>query len=332
MDLSTTYLGLELPSPLVAGASPMSDDLDAARRAEDAGASMLVMHSLFEEQIEREQLAMHHHTEGVADAHPEALSYFPDPVGQFALGPDEYLEQLTKLKQALSIPIVGSLNGITTGGWVRYATLMQGAGADALELNVYYLATDPDEPPDVVEQRYADILAAVKQSVTIPVALKLSPFFSSLVYTARRLDEAGADALVLFNRFYQPDIDIDALDVVPALHLSTSEALRLRLRWLAALFGQVGCGLAATGGVHDGRDAIKALMAGANTVQMTSALLRHGPEHIRTVQTELTQWLEENEYESLRQMIGSMSLMRCPDPANFSRTNYMKVLQSWRYR
>lgn len=329
-DLSTRYMGLALRSPLIAGASPLTHDLDVARKLEDAGAAALVMHSLFEEQIEGDELAFHHHTAGVADAHPEASSYFADPP-EFTLAPDAYVEQLARLKAALSIPVIGSLNGATPGGWTRYATLMQEAGADGIELNIYYLATDPHESAQDVERRYLDTVRTVRAAVTVPLAVKMSPFFSAPVYTARQLDGAGADALVVFNRFYQPDIDIEELDVTPALHLSSSSTLLMRLRWLAALFGHVGCSLGATGGVHTGRDAIKALMAGAAAVQMTSAILRHGPERVGVIARELRGWLEEHEYESVEQMIGSMSLRRCPNPAGFERANYMKVLQSWKF-
>jgi len=331
MNLRTKYMGLELSNPLIAGASPLTPELDVARALEDHGASALVMHSLFEEQITIEEQSLHKDLSAHEDAHAEASSYFPGPIDGFALGPDTYLEQIAQLKKAVSIPVIGSLNGSTRGGWIRYAKLMQEAGADALELNVYYLATDPGEASEAVEKRYTDVLSAVKEGVSIPVAMKLSPFFSALSHTAKLLDKGGADGLVLFNRFYQPDIDIDELDVVPALHLSDSSELLLRLRWLAALFGHVGCSMAATGGIHSGRDALKALMAGANAVQMTSAIMRHGPAVVTKVRTEMTTWMEEHEYESVEQMIGSMSLQRCPDPAGFARANYMKVLQSWRH-
>jgi dihydroorotate dehydrogenase (fumarate) len=330
MNLRTNYMGLELSSPLIAGASPLTHDLDIARKLEDSGAAAIVMHSLFEEQITRDELAMHHHTAAVEHSHAEAVTYFPE-LGEFSMGPDRYLEELQRLKRALSIPVMGSLNGVTTGGWIRYARLMQEAGADALELNLYEVATDPDETSQAVEQRLVDVVAQVKKSVTIPVAVKLSPFFSAPLHMARRLEQVGADALVLFNRFYQPDIDIDALDVTPALRLSDSHTLLMRLRWLAAIFGHVECTLAATGGVHTGRDALKALMAGASAVQMTSAVLRQGPGQVKTIAGEMAAWMEDNEYQSVQQMIGSMSLARCPDPASYERANYMKVLQSWRF-
>ena len=329
MNLTTKYMGLDLDSPLVAGASPLGDDVDACKKLEDNGAAAIVMHSLFEEQITREEEALHHHTTSVQDAHAEASSYFPEPEA-FALGPEAYLEQIRKLKETLSIPVIASLNGVTLGGWVRYAKLMKEAGADGLELNVYHVASDPKEGPREVEQRYVDVLKAVKEKVRMPVAMKLSPFFSAPLHMAKLLDDSGADALVLFNRFYQPDIDIDALEVTPALQLSSSADLRLRLRWLAATFGRVSCSLAATGGVHTGEDAIKAVMAGADAVQMTSAVLMHGAAAIAKVKDQMSTWMTEHEYESAQQMRGSMSLERSPDPAAFERANYMKVLQSWR--
>jgi dihydroorotate dehydrogenase (fumarate) len=328
MDLSTQYMGLRLRNPFVVGASPMAGDLDICRKLEDSGAAALVMHSLFEEQIVREEMSLHLHTSAYDHAHPEATNYFPEPES-FVLGPDAYLEQLERLKQALSIPIIASLNGVTMGGWIRYAKLMEQAGADGIELNVYHVATDPEEDPRAVEQRYLDVLTGVLAEVKVPVAMKLSPFFSAPVHMARQLDDAGAKSLVLFNRFYQPDIDIDSLEVLPMVKLSDSQALLLRLRWLAATFGNVRCALAVSGGVHTGRDAIKALMAGASAVQMTSALLRNGAQYLGTVHAALEAWMQENEYVSIAQMIGSMSLKRCPDPVAFERANYMKVLQSW---
>jgi dihydroorotate dehydrogenase (fumarate) len=330
MDLATTYMGLELTSPLIAGASPLTHDLDVARRLEEHGAAAIVMHSLFEEQIVREELSLHHHLTAHDDGHAEALTYFPEPAS-FTLGVGPYLDQLAQLKRAVAVPVIGSLNGTTRGGWIEYARRMQDAGADGIELNLYYLAIDPDEPASAIEQRYLDVLAAVRATVRVPIAVKLSPFFSAPVHMARRFAAAGADAIVIFNRFYQPDIDIDALDVVPALTLSNSSELRLRLRWLAAMFGHVPCALAATGGVHTGRDALKALMAGASAVQMTSVILQQGAQVVRRVRDEMVAWMAEHEYASVRQMIGSMSLARCPDPAGFERANYMKVLQSWRY-
>lgn len=328
MNLATTYLGLELPHPLMPGASPLVDDLDMVRRLEDAGAAAIVMHSLFEEQIlseQREALLFESH----ADSQPEAASYMPDP-GIFALGPDEYLEQIQRIRRTVAIPVIASLNGTTPHSWIEYARLIEQAGAHALEINVYHVPTDPMESGEDVEQRTFETAEAVKGAVSIPVAVKLSPFYSSFANLARRLDEAGADGLVIFNRFYQPDIDIEALDVLPTVRLSDSGALLLRLRWLAILSGRVRASLAVTGGVHTAADAIKAIMAGAHAVQMVSALLRRGPEHLSRVRDEMANWMEEHGYESLKQMQGSMSLARSGNPAALERANYMRVLQSWR--
>jgi len=329
MDLSTTYLGLRLPHPLMPGASPLVDNLDTVKRLEEAGAAAIVMHSLFEEQILQEQIATIYHMEVHAESFAEAVTTFPRPA-EFALGPEQYLKQIERIKRTVTIPVIASLNGISAGGWVSYAQRMQDAGADALELNVYYLATDPQETSAAVEQRTLGILRAIKRTVTIPVAVKLSPFFSSLAHFAAELVGAGADGLVLFNRFYQPEIDIEQLEVVPRLELSSSSELLLRLRWLAILSDRVRTSLAASGGVHTATDALKAVMAGADAVQMVSALLRHGPGHLRTVLAEMTRWLEEHEYTSLQQARGSMSLARSPDPAAFERANYIRVLQGWR--
>lgn len=328
MDLSTKYLGLELPHPLMPGASPLVDDMGMVRRLEDAGASAIVMHSLFEEQIaseQREALLFESH----AESNAEAVSYAPDP-GIFALGPDEYLEQIQRIRAAVSVPVIASLNGTTPQSWIEYARLIEQAGAHALEINVYHLAIDPMENGEDVESRTLQTAEAVKGAVSIPVAVKLSPFYSAFANFARKLDDAGADGLVIFNRFYQPDIDVEALDVLPTVRLSDSGDLLLRLRWLAVLSGRVRASLAVTGGVHTSLDAIKAVMAGAHAVQMVSALLRRGPEHLRRVREEMAQWLEEHGYESLRQMQGSMSLARSGNPAALERSNYMRVLQSWR--
>ncbi len=329
MDLSTTYLGLELAHPLMAGASPLVDDLDTVKRLEDAGAAALVMHSLFEEQITREEQGTILDMELHAQSHAEALSYFPS-VDEYRLGPVQYLEQIRRIKAAVDIPVIASLNGTTPAGWLHHGRLMEQAGADALELNVYYLPTDPAESSAAVEKRTLDIVRAVKAEVKIPVAVKLSPFFSALPHFAAELEAAGADGLVLFNRFYQPDIDPEALEALPSLQLSGSADLLLRLRWLAILHGHLKGSLAVTGGVHTGLDALKAVMAGASGVQMVSALLLHGPERLAQVRAELTEWLEEHEYDSLRQALGSMSLRKCPSPQAFTRANYMRILQGWR--
>jgi dihydroorotate dehydrogenase (fumarate) len=328
MDLSTTYLGLDLPHPFMPGASPMVDDLDMVRRLEDAGAAAVVMHSLFEEQITGEQMFALHQVDSYAESFAEALSYLPDP-RMFRLGCDEYLEQLRRIKAAVSVPVIASLNGVTRGGWLDYARLMEEAGADAIELNVYLLATDPEESGATIEASTTGMLRAVKEEVRIPVAVKLSPFFSSLAHFAQDLSAAGADGLILFNRFYQPDIDVEALEVTRSLRLSDSSELLLRLRWLAILYGRIRADLAVTGGVHTAVDAIKAVMAGASAVQMVSALLERGPDHLRMVRQRMTEWMEEHEYSSIAEMRGSMSLLRCPDPKAYERTNYVRILQAW---
>jgi len=328
MDLSTTYLGFKLPHPLMPGAGPLADNLDGVRRLEDAGASAIVMRSLFEEQLIAEGLATHESMDGPAESFAEALSYFPTPE-EFVLGPDEYLEQIRKIKQAVRVPVIASLNGATLGGWLDYAKQMQQAGADALELNIYYVATDMAEPGEAVVQRTVDMVAAVKKAVTIPVAVKLSPFYSSLANVAKQLDAVKVDGMVLFNRFYQPDIDVEDLKVESSLTLSHSGALLMRLRWLAILSGRVHASLAVTGGVHTCLDAVKAIMCGAQAVQMVSALLENGPQQLARVRSEVSQWLQDHEYESLKQMQGSMSLLKCPNPKAFERANYAHILQSW---
>jgi dihydroorotate dehydrogenase (fumarate) len=328
MDLSTSYLGFSLPHPFMPGASPLVDDLDTVRQLEDAGAAAIVMRSLFEEQITGEQVSRIHGMEEHAESFAEARSYFPDPE-QFALGPEEYLEQVRLVKKTVGVPVIASLNGNTEGGWVDHAGLIAEAGADALELNVYELPTDPGRSGEEVEARTVALVRAVKECAALPLAVKLSPFYSSLPNLAARLAEAGAAGLVLFNRFYQPDIDVEELEVERSLQLSNSSELLLRLRWLAILHGRVRADLAATGGVHAALDGIKAVMAGASAVQVVSALLQRGPEHLKTLRDEVASWLEEHEYESLSQMKGSMSLEHSPDPSAFERANYMHVLQSW---
>jgi dihydroorotate dehydrogenase (fumarate) len=329
MDLSTTYLGLKLPHPLMPGASPMVDDIDNVRRLEDAGASAIVMHSLFEEQISREQVATFVHTESHGQSFAEALTYFPSPEA-FALGPEEYLEHVRKVKQAVAVPVIGSLNGFTAGGWLDYAKLIEQAGADALELNVYFLGSDPEEAGVSIEERTLKMVKAVREAVRIPVAVKLSPYYTSLAQFASQLDGTGADGMVLFNRFYQPDIDVEELQVRRQIHLSTSAELPLRLTWLALLSPKVKASLAVSGGVHTLLDVVQSVMTGAHAVQLVSCLLKRGPSHLATLKGELTQWLEEHEYHSLRQMQGSMNLEACPDPAVYERANYMLMLQSWR--
>ena len=329
MNLSTTYLGLKLAHPLMAGASPMVDDMGMVKRLEDAGASAIVMHSLFEEQITREEQGTIMDMQLSSNASAEAISYFPSP-DDFRLGPEQYLEQLQRIKQAVAVPVIASLNGTTPAGWLRYGKLMQEAGADALELNVYYIPTDAKESSSDVEKRTLDIVRAVKAEVKIPVAVKLSPFFSSLAHFAVELEAAGADGLVLFNRFFQPDINVEELLAEPSLQLSSPSDLLLRLRWLAVLHGHVKGSLAVTGGVHDGIGALKAVMAGADAVQMVSALLIHGPERLAQTRADLTEWLEEHDYESLAQARGSMSLVKCPNPQAFTRANYMRILNGWK--
>jgi dihydroorotate dehydrogenase (fumarate) len=328
MDLSTTYMGLQLKSPLIPGASPMVDDLDLVRRLEDAGAAAIVMHSLFEEQISGERFATIYHMELYADSYAEAQSYFPSS-GEYPLGPEQYLDHIRRIKQSVSIPVIGSLNGATPGGWIEYARLIEQAGADALELNTYYVATDPQETGFAVEQRILEVVRGVTESVSIPVAVKVSPFFSSFANFAARLDEAQVDAIVLFNRFYQPDVDIETLEVKPRLQLSDSSELLLRLRWLAILARQISANLCVTGGVHSAVDGIKSIMVGADAVQIVSALLRHGPEYLSTIEQGMRQWMEENGYASVRQMRGSMSLSTCPDPQAFERANYVRTLHSF---
>ena len=329
MDLSTTYLGLSLKNPIVPSASPLSHSLDGIKRLEDSGAAAIVMYSLFEEQIEHESAELEHYLSYGTESFAEALTYFPES-DDYNLGPEEYVELLHKAKQSLGIPVIGSLNGISTGGWVRFAAKIEEAGADAIELNVYYIPTDPKLAGSDVEERYLDVLRAVKQAVKIPVAMKLSPFFSSMAGMAHRLDAAGVDGLVLFNRFYQPDIDLELLEVTPNVILSTPQALRLLLRWIAILHGRIKANLAATSGIHTTRDVLKMLMAGADVTMMCSELLKNGPGRIKEVLAELDQWMVEHEYTSVKQMKGSMSQKSIADPAAFERANYMKALNSYR--
>jgi dihydroorotate dehydrogenase (fumarate) len=328
MDLSTSYLSFKLAHPLVPGASPLSADLSMVRRLEDAGAPMIVLHSLFQEQIEREQVALFRALEYADDSYAEALSHLPRPV-DFHLGPDEYLNHIARVKAAVAVPVVASLNGRTHGGWVDFAKLMQTAGADALELNLYDPVLRCDMDSATVERSEALIVRDVCRSVSIPVAVKLSPFYTSFAHFAHTLEAAGAKGLVLFNRFYQPDIDVNGLALNAKLRLSTSEELLPRLRWAAALYGRGSADLAVTGGVHTAVDAVKAVMAGAAVVQLASALLSHGPGYLATLQADLARWLEQHEYESLRQARGSMSFSRTPDADVLERVNYMKVLLSW---
>jgi dihydroorotate dehydrogenase (fumarate) len=329
MDLTTTYMGLQLKNPLVPSASPMSKDIANIKRLEDAGASAIVMYSLFEEQIAHEQRELDHFLSQGTDSYQEAISYFPDQ-GDYHMGPEEYLEHIRAAKEATEIPIIGSLNGVSAGGWLEYATKIEEAGADGLELNVYYIPTRMDLTAIEIENIYIEDLRRIKESISIPVAMKLSPYFSSMANMAKKLDEAGADALVLFNRFYQPDFDLEALEVLPTVHLSSSEEIRLPLRWIAILYGNIKAGMAASTGVHTHLDALKMFMAGADVAMMCSALLEHGPQHLGTVLNDLRQWMLEKEYSSISQMKGSMSQRAVAEPAAFERANYMKALNSWK--
>lgn len=329
MDLTTRYMGLTLKHPVVPGASPLSYTLDGIKRLEDAGAPAIVLFSLFEEQIDAESHRLDHFLSYGEESFAEAIRYFPDP-GSYNVGPDSYLELIASAKQAVQVPVIASLNGVSAGGWTRYARLMQEAGADALELNVYYIPTNPELSSSDVEQMYVDVLAEVKQSVTIPVAIKLGPFFTSLPAVAQRLEHAGADAMVLFNRFYQPDFDLEQLEVVPNLVLSDPSELRLPLRWVAILYGRVQTDFAISSGIHSGIDVLKAMMAGAKIAQTASELLHNGPRRIMGMVNEMRAWMEEKEYESVQQMQGSMSQKHVAEPAAFERANYMKTLASWK--
>ncbi len=329
MDLSTTYMGLKLKNPIVPSASPLSRDINTIKALEDAGASAIVLYSLFEEQITHEAMELNYLTTQGSESYAEAVTYFPEP-NEYHSGPDEYLEHLQKAKRAVNIPVIASLNGVTTGGWLEYAKKIEQAGADGLELNVYYLPTDSKKTGVDIENLYLDILKIVRSEVKIPVAVKLSPFFSSMANIAKKLDDNGANALVLFNRFYQPDIDLETLDVVPNIFLSTPQAMRVPLRWVAILYGKIKADIAATSGIHTSEDVLKMLMVGANVTMMCSALLENGPKHITNVVNDLQRWMEEHEYESVKQMIGSMSHKSVKEPAAFERANYMKVLNSYK--
>jgi dihydroorotate dehydrogenase (fumarate) len=330
MDLSTKYLGMTLRNPLIVSAcGPISEDIDNIKRAEDAGAGALVLYSLFEEQLRLDTYELHHHmTQGI-DSFPEALTYFPEPA-HFRLGPDGYLEHIARAKRAVAMPIIASLNGTSMGGWVEFARQIEQVGADALELNIYYIPTDIQLGGAAVEQTYVDIVKAVRSAVSIPVAVKLSARFSNIANMVKRLEEAGADGFVLFNRFYQPDIDLDALEVTPKILLSTPHAMRLPLRWIAILYGRVKSSLAATSGIHTGDDVLKMLMAGASATMLCSVLLKHGIDHIGAIEREMQQWMAEHEYESVAQMQGSMSQIHCADPSAFERAQYMRALTSYK--
>ncbi|HEY9853612.1 MAG TPA: dihydroorotate dehydrogenase-like protein [Leptolyngbyaceae cyanobacterium] len=330
MDLTTTYMGLTLRSPLVpSAAAPLTENIDNVKRMEDAGAGAVVLHSLFEEQIRKERYELHHHLTYGTESFPEALTYFPEPE-IFHVGTEEYLNHIRRAKEMVNIPIFASLNGTTVGGWIEYAKQMEQAGADGLELNIYNVPTDMEMSGAQVEQNYIDIVCAVRSQVKIPVAVKLSPYFSNMANMAKRLQESGANALVCFNRFYQPDIDIEELEVRPNIILSAPQDMRLPMRWIAILYGRLNLDLAATSGVHKGNEAIKMLMAGAKISQICSVLLRHGIDHIRVIEREMVEWMEQNDYHSVQQMIGSMSQINCPDESAFERAQYLKSVQTYR--
>jgi dihydroorotate dehydrogenase (fumarate) len=331
IDLSTKYLGMTLKNPLVASASPLCESLDNIRRLEDHGIAAIVLPSLFEEQLRLESEALDSDLTRGAEEFPEALSYLPD-LTSYNLGPEGYLELIRKAKASVATPIIASLNGVSNGGWIQHARAMEQAGANAIELNIYSIVTDPERSGAEVEETYCDLVREVKQSVRIPVAVKLSHSFTAVANLAKRLDASGADALVFFNRFYQPDLDIETLEVVPTLTLSHPVELLLRIHWIAIVFGSVKADLAVTGGVHGAQDVLKSVMTGARVAMMTSALLKNGIAHLDTVRRELTRWMEEHEYESIRQMCGSMCMRNVADPAAFERASYMRVLSSYTLR
>ena len=327
IDLTTRYLGLKLRTPLVPSASPLSQEIGVIRRLEDAGASAIVLYSLFEEQLRQESLELDHHLSAGTESFSESMTFFPQ-ASEFRLGPDGYLDHIRKAKEAVDIPVIASLNGATVGGWAKFARAIEQAGADALECNIYYIPTNLDQKAAEVEQTYIDIVWAVKSAISIPVAVKISPFFTNFANMAKRLDDAGADGLVLFNRFYQPDIDLDELEIRPNVLLSTPQALRLPLTWIGILFGRIQASLAATSGVNDPQDVIKLLMVGADVTMLCSSLLRNGIDHLRQIENGLVDWMEQHEYESVDQMQGSMSQLRCPDPGAFERAQYMRAVKS----
>lgn len=329
MNLSTTYLGLKLKSPIVPSAGPLSQEISNIKLMEDAGAGAVVLYSLFEEQLEHESLELHHHTTVQTESFAEATSYFPEPF-EYQLGPEEYLNHIRKAKEAVDIPVIASLNGKSLGGWIDYAKQIEHAGADALELNIYFLATDLDQKSEELEKKYVHIVKRVKSEIKIPIAVKMHPFFSSVAHMAKELNKAGAEGLVLFNRFYQPDINLETLEVEPNVILSTPFAMRLPLRWIAILYGRTNADLAATSGIYTAEDVIKMIMAGAKVTQMLSCLFKFGIGHIADVISKMKMWMEEKEYESIDQMRGSMSYINVDDPAKFERANYMKVLHSYK--
>ena len=327
-DLTTTYLGLALKNPLVASASPLSRNLDTVRRLEEAGIAAIVTYSLFEEEITHESLQLDYYLELGAHSYAESMSYFPD-LDTYSVGPERYLEHVARLKAAVSIPVIGSLNGVSSGGWIEYAQRIEDAGADALELNIYYLPASLDLTASELETSYLNLVRDVRAEISIPIAVKLSPYFTALPNFARQLVEAGADGLVLFNRFYQPDFDLDAFSVTPNLQLSTSNELRLRLRWIAMLYGRIEADFALTGGAHTGQDIVKAMMAGASVAMTASELLAHGVKRASSMLAELGEWMVDHEYDSISQLRGCMSQRAVAEPAAFERANYLKVLGSF---
>ena len=327
IDITTDYLGLKLRSPLVPSASTLSDDLDNLKKLEDGGASAVVLHSMFEEQIRKDRDELFERTEQGTESFAEALTYFPE-IADGGLGPDERLEQIAKAKAALKIPVIASLNGSSLGGWTDYALKIEQAGADALELNIYTIPTDLNAPGTQVEETAVEIVRAVRKVVKIPLAVKCSPFYSNMANMAQRFVNAGANSLVLFNRFYQPDVDLENLDIRPKVLWSTPQAARLPLTWIGILYGRLKTDFAATSGVHTGRDALKMLMVGANVAMIASALYRHGVKHLPVIEREIREWLEKNEYESVKQLRGSLSQINCPDPSAFERAHYMRALQT----
>jgi dihydroorotate dehydrogenase (fumarate) len=327
MDLTTTYLGLKLRSPLVVAASPLSEKIDNLKLMEDSGASAVVLYSLFEEQIRQERNELIHYLSQGTESNPEALTFFPE-ADEYNVGPEEYLAHISKAKAAVEIPVIASLNGSTAGNWTNYARLMEKAGADALELNIYWIPTDPNLTSAQIEEVYLGIVRAVKSEVAIPVAVKLSPFFTNFANMAQRLVGAGANGLVLFNRFYQPDIDVEALEIRPNILLSTPMAMRLPLRWVALLYGRIKASLAATSGIHRHTDVVKMLMSGADVTMLCSALIRHGIGSLKHIESDLVSWLGEHEYESVAQLKGCLSQLNCPDPAAFERAQYMRSISA----
>jgi dihydroorotate dehydrogenase (fumarate) len=328
MDLTTKYLGLSLKTPLVVSASPLTSEVQNVKKLEDVGASAVVLYSLFEEQLKKEQEELDHHLTAGTESFAEALSYFPE-ADQYLVGPEKYLGHISKCKEAVDIPVIASLNGSSIGGWTSFAKQIENAGADALELNIYYIPTDANLSGADVEKAYIDIVKAVKSEINIPIAVKLSPYFSNMTNMGKQFDEAGANGLVLFNRFYQPDFDLDELEVVPNLLLSTPQAMRVPLTWIAILYGNIQADLAATGGIHYAEDVLKVLMAGSKIAMMASGLLRNGIEHLKVVETNMVRWMEEHEYESVKQMQGSMSQQNVADPSAFERAQYIRAIKSF---